>query len=388
MKLKIPKIFIISAIIFIACGRAFASEDPLGAQMYNALGVEALENERFDIAISNFERAYKLAPKNKTIKKNLSVAYYRKAEMEYSARRFNSAEKYLSASLEKDPENINALVLMGDIKYLSQNLDEAKKLWERALKISSDFPYADALKEKLKKLEKEAKVEKAYRRAGMDQFDIVYSKEGTRLSYNVRYYLQEAYRLIGQAFNHYPKHKITVLIYEMQDFESIGDWRKGTVGAYDGKIRLPLIGAKLSSDQIKSLVRHEYTHLIAHDIAKGKCPIWLDEGLAKYEEFVYADKDLSALKSAVGNGQLIPFKDLDSVFSNPEDGFQLQLAYEESYTLVNYLIKRYNRYKIKKILERLGEAETLESAFKNELNITMAEFEKRWLRDLKAGKLY
>lgn len=389
MKLKNLKTFILLIILFfISSTQLLAAEDLLGASMYNELGVKALKDEQVNAAISYFEQAHRLAPKNKTIKKNLSVAYYKKGEMEYSARHLSSAERYLAASLENGPDNINALVLMGDIKYLSQNMEEAKKMWEKVLALDPDYPYAGILKEKLAKLEKEAKVEEEYRSTGMDQFDISYSKEGTRLSYNVRYYLQEAYRLVGQDFNYQPKHKITVLIYEKGDFESIGDWQKGVVGVYDGKIRLPFIGANFTSGQIRGIVWHEYTHVIIHDIAKGSCPIWLNEGLAKHEEFVYIKKDLSLLKGAVERDQLITFKELDSNFSTPADEAQLELAYEESYTLANYLIKRYSRYKIRKILERLGNNETIESALKNELNLTMAEFERRWLNDLKAGKLY
>lgn len=389
MKLKILKTFIILiSFILVAYQGLAEEEDLLGAQMYNELGIQALQDGAIDSAISYLEQARKLAPKQETIKKNLSIAYYKKGEAEYEFRHLSSAEKYLAASLENDPNNINALVLMGELKYLSQKLDEAKKLWEKVLALRPDYPHADTLKEKLKKLDKEAKVEKEYRSTGMDQFDIRYSKEGTRLSYNVRYYLQEAYRLVGQDFNYQPKHKITVLIYEKGDFESIGDWQKGVVGVYDGKIRLPFIGANFTSGQIRGIVWHEYTHVIIHDIAKGSCPIWLNEGLAKHEEFVYIKKDLSLLKGAVEKDQLIPFKELDSNFSTPADEAQLELAYEESYTLANYLIKRYSRYKIRKILERLGNNETIESALKNELNLTMAEFERRWLNDLKAGKLY
>lgn len=389
MKLKILKTFIILIPFILVAYQGLAEEeDLLGAQMYNELGIQALQDGAIDSAISYLEQARKLAPKQETIKKNLSIAYYKKGEAEYEFRHLSSAEKYLAASLENDPNNINALVLMGELKYLSQKLDEAKKLWEKVLALRSDYPHADTLKEKLKKLDKEAKVEKEYRLSGMDQFDIRYSKEGTRLSYNVRYYLQEANRLIGQDFKFWPKRKITVLIYETGDFKSISDWQKGVVGVYDGKIRLPLIGADLTSNEIRGIIWHEYTHAIIHDITKGNCPIWLNEGLAKVEEFKYIKKDLSILKSAVENDQLISFVDLDSAFFTLTDEIRFELAYEESYTLANYLKKRYNLYKIKKILERLGNNETIESAFKEELNIKITEFEKRWLNELRTGKLY
>ncbi|KPK42720.1 MAG: hypothetical protein AMJ78_01445 [Omnitrophica WOR_2 bacterium SM23_29] len=388
MKLKIIKTFIFSIIFFITFGRAFAAEDLLGAHIYNELGVKALQDEAIDSAISCFEQAHRFAPRNSTIKKNLSAAYYRKGEIEYTARRLSYAERYLKVSLENDPDNIDALFLMGDLKYLSQRMNEAKEMWEKVLKLNPNHPNADLVKEKLDKLEREAKVEKDYRSTGMDRFDIRYSREGVRLSYNIRYYLQEAYRLIGGDFNHRPNNKIVVLIYDKTDFESIGEWREGAVGVYDGKIRLPLIGADFTSDRIRSIVWHEYTHVVIGDITKGSCPIWLNEGLAKWEEFAQLKGDLSLLKRAVKRDEGIPFKDLDPTFLDPADETQFELAYQESYTLANYLIRRYSKYKIRKILDRLGKGEPFESAIRYELNLSTAEFEKRWMNDLKAGKLY
>lgn len=397
MKTKILKFYILSFIILIAASyvakedsacAALTKEDKVGAAAYNELGVQAIQDGQIDAAVSYLEEAAALDPGNGIIKKNLSAAYYKKGEAEYIKHDLSAAKKHLKVSLENDPDNINALGLMGELHYLSQDMDEAKRLWEKILKLDPDYPYADGLKEKLKKLEKEARVEKKFRSTTSDKFDIRYSKEATRLSYDIRHYLQEAYRLVGQDFNYQPKRKITVLIYEKGDFESVGDWREGTLGIYDGKIRLPLINADITTNEIKGIAWHEYTHAIIHDLAKGNCPVWLNEGLAKYEEFRYAHKDFSLLKGTVKKGGLILLKDLNSAFSTAADEIQLELAYEQAYTLANYLIKRYSRYKIRKVLERLGNNETIDLAFRKELNITMAEFERRWLKDLKAGKLY
>jgi len=385
--------FIVLSFALSAVAPCFAEkEDPLGASMYNEMGVRALNDEALDAALSYFQQAHKLNPSNNTVKKNLSVAYYRKGEGEYLKRNYAYAENYLASAVRYDPDNISALFLMGDIKYLSQKMDEAKALWGKVLKLEPDFKYADELKKKIAKLEKERTIEKEYRAGGMDQFDIRYPKEGTRLSYNVRYYLQEAYRLLGQDFDYRPQYKITVLVYEKKDFEYIGEglWVKGAGGIYDGKIRLPFIGADFTTDEIRAIIYHEYTHLLVNDISERKAPRWLDEGLAEYEAARYARKDMSVLKSAVNSNLLIALKGLDAVFSdvNNEDATQRYLAYLEAYTLAGYLMKRYNKYRLREMLEELGKGESLDAVMKNKLNITIDEFERRWLVDLKAGKLY
>lgn len=385
--------FIVLAAALSAASYCFAEkEDPLGASMYNEMGVKALNDEALDAALSYFQQAHKLNPGSDTVRKNLSVAYYRKGEVEYLKRNFAYAENYLTSAVRYDPDNVPALFLAGDIKYLSQRMDEAKALWEKVLKLNPDFAHADELKKSLAQLEKERTVEKEYRSGGMDQFDIRYSKEGAKLSYSVRYYLQEAYRLLGQDFNYRPKRRITVLIYEKEDFEQIGEglWVKGTGGVYDGKIRLPFIGADFTTDQIRGIIYHEYTHLLVNDISKRKAPRWLDEGLAEYEAARYIKKEKSVLKTAVNLNSLIPLKELDTVLGdlNNEDAARRYLAYQEAYTLTNYLMKRYNKYKIREVLEEIGNGESLDKVMKNKLNITVDEFERRWLADLKAGKLY
>jgi len=389
MKSHILKILTVLSVIFSSApvyGRV--TNDVASAAMYNEMGVKAFKDNAITAAISYLEQAYKINPSDKIIKKNLAVAYARQGEIESDKRNLTGAQDYFEASLRLDPENVTSLVNLGELKYLSQNMDEAKSLWEKALKVAPDYKYGDKLKERIAELDKEANVEKKYRSTGMDQFEIRYSREGARLSYNVRYYLQEAYRLLGQDFNVYPDYKITVLISDREEFETVGGWPATTQGVYDGKIRLPLIGADYTPDHIRGLVWHEYTHLLVGDLSKGHEPLWLNEGLAYYEGFKYMGKHLALLKAAVNKGTFIPLQDIDGILSGDTDKEQYWLACEEAYTLANYMMKRYGRYTIREILKLMGDGETFESAAKRKLNITMKELEKRWLRELKEGKLY
>ncbi len=401
MKSKIPNvekslvilnlIFVFMLLSAVAAPQCYAAarEDPLSAAMYNEMGVKALDDGQVEVAISYFEQARKFDPSNTTVKKNLSVAYLRQADIEYTQKNTSYAKECLKAALENDPENINALYLMGEIKYLSQDLDGAKALWQKMLKLAPDFQYAGVIKEKLGKLDKEAKVEKEYRAASAEPFEIRYAKEGATLSYDVRYYLREAYRILGQEFNLRPKYKITVIIYDKKEFEGMGTWGKGVVGGYDGKLRLPFINADFSPDEIRGIIWHEYTHLLVHDISDDNAPSWLNEGLAQYEGYKYLKKDFSLLKRAVDNNKLIAFKDLEmllKVFVNNTE--QYSLACQEACSIATYMMKKYNRYKIREILQLFGEGWTFEDIAKNKLNVTVKEFEKRWLAELHAGKLY
>jgi len=388
MKSNILKIFVAISVISAAPAYGRVVNDPSAAAMYNEMGVKAFEDDAMTAAISYFEQAYKLNPSDRIIKKNLAMAYTRQGEMDYDKKDFNDAQRYFEAALQLDPANVNAAALLGDIKYLSQKMDEAKALWEKALKAEPDYKYKKDLEERIAKLDKEANVEKDYRLTGMDQFEIRYSREGARLSYNVRYYLQEAYRLLGQDFDCRPDYKIIVLISDREQFETVGGWPASMQGIYDGKVRLPLIGADYTPDHIRGLVWHEYTHLLVEDLSRGKVPLWLNEGLAYYEGYRYMEKHFGSLKSAVAKGRLIPFGDLDKALEDNTDEKKYWLACQEVYTLANYMMKRYNKYTIREILKAFGGGETFESVMRSKFNVSMMEFEKRWLKELNEGKLY
>lgn len=379
---------IIIAVTFLSS----AVSDAVGmerARMYNEAAIGALKEENFDGAISYFREALASAAQDETIKKNLSTAYFKKAESDYAARRLDSAEENLLSSLEFNPDNVSSLILMGDIKYFSQELDEAKEFWKRAFEVEPQGPFATKVIERIKRLEKESKVESEYKPLTMDIFDIRYPPEGGEdLGYDIRYYLQSAYSSVGRDLDHYPQHKIVVLIYAKKDFENFEHWRTGRIGVYDGKIRLSLLDEKFTPDEIRAIVSHEYTHAVIHDIALANCPIWLNEGLAKYEEFEHTDKELFVLRNAVDEDKVIPLKELDNAFKNPKGATHLQLAYEESYSMAKFLIDRYSLYSVRKILESFKEGQGLERVFQRWLNIGVAEFERRWLEDLKSGALY
>ncbi len=390
MKSQILKILIMLA-MFAAVSRACAltvREDPVAAAAYNQAGVEAYNKGAYKSAISYFEQALRLSRGNSTAEKNLAEAYSKQAEYEYEKRAFAPAAEYAQLALSLNCNDTAALYILGDIRYNSGNLEGARDLWTKLIEIQPDFACADDLRKRMDKAETEIRIEKEYRSLGMDQFDIRYAKEGARTGYNVRYYLQEAYRILGQEFGLMPDYRITVILYNKEDFEAVRDWKVNAGGVYDGKIRLPFVGSGFSKEELRGIIWHEYTHLLVTDISRGKAPDWLQEGLAYYEGYKYAGKDLRILKNAVKNDILIPFGKLDSVLSSSSDEVQYMLAAQESYSMAKYLMKRYNKHTIRELLLLLGTGMAFEQAAEKRLYVTQKELERRWLKELKAGELY
>src|SRR3989338_7926327 len=68
-------------------------------------------------------------------KRYLSDALTQEADTYYKAHDYDKATALLNEALSYNGDNINALILLGEVDYYSQDLEGAKKNWERALAI-------------------------------------------------------------------------------------------------------------------------------------------------------------------------------------------------------------------------------------------------------------
>jgi hypothetical protein len=85
------------------------------------------------------------------------------------------------------------------------------------------------------------------------------------------------------------------------------------------------------------------------------------------------------LQAAVSNNRLIPLSSLDSAFQS-RDANVAGLAYQQSYSLVAYLDQTYRFFRIRRILDKLSEGTSIDDAVQDELRLTSAQLEQRWLR--------
>lgn len=340
------------------------------ATAYNNYGLAFAKEENLDKAIECLRLALSLQPATLLYRENLSGFITEKAYKYYQDKEIEKAEKLLKEALEYNPNNFNALDLLGEISYYNQQMQEAKIYWERALNLK---PESESIEKKLVKLNKEYPVEKGLKELDSFNFEIRYVQDESGYEdkvYWVKEYLLGAYREVGIDFNYYPKYKIIVLIYSEGDFRSLKDKATSAAGIYDGKIRLPAKG-DITEEELKRLIFHEYTHLVVNDLSGSNCPVWLNEGLAKYEESKIGKVEFLYLKD-----KIIPLNLLSDAFQSPNEK-DILLAYEESFSVVNYIIDKFNLYAITKILEKLKQ-EQFEDVLQEELYLNLDELEKRW----------
>jgi hypothetical protein len=131
-------------------------------------------------------------------------------------------------------------------------------------------------------------------------------------------------------------------------------------------------------------LKHELCHLLLHRrMRKADMPRWLDEGVAQWisegiPELAAVPRE-SLLTGAALAGSLLSLESLDQSF--PQDEGRLALAYEESRSVVEYIIRIYGRNGVLNILEALRKGASLEDAVEVSLMVTLPVLEKRWQKE-------
>jgi hypothetical protein len=357
---------------------------------YNNYAIQLSNKGEFEEAEKQLEKAVALAldHKNKTFKKNLSTIYLNHA-FEVRQDRRNSgyqmqhlARKLAERALRHDRNLAEAHVLIGDVAYDSQDLHLAKLSWTRA---KSMAPSLAGVEDRLAKLAREYSVERNFDRAGNAYFDLRY-QDGINPSTAVGLAnaLREARDEVGRDFKHWPRHKLVVLVYTDEAFARVRQGPDWVAGVYDGKIRIPLPRTRSAAAVLKPTLYHEYTHAIIHDLTRNQCPVWLNEGLAEFQESKVRAPSLNLLRTTTRVDRLIPFASLDAAFKS-SDIQVAGLAYQESYSMVKYLVDRFGFVRLSRTLKRLAQGTTWEEAVREEYRLKVSVLEhrwKKWLPDL------
>lgn len=128
-------------------------------------------------------------------------------------------------------------------------------------------------------------------------------------------------------------------------------------------------------------IPHEFVHLVFNTAADNPyhlAPRWLNEGLAVYQSESYGSSDRAQVRAAAAAGSLIPLDGLTGQFPNGDDFF---LAYSESVSAVDFMIRTYGSPALVKLIRSYAEGRTDDEAFKDALGLDMTAFGRAWFAD-------
>ncbi len=152
--------------------------------------------------------------------------------------------------------------------------------------------------------------------------------------------------------------------------------------------RYATVAIGISTNQLawgKGAVVHEFTHLVVDQMTLSpysNLPVWLNEGLAMYNEGVLGPEFASRLNQAITNKSLISVRSLASPFS--AIGSEATLSYAESFSIVNFLIDRYGSEKMSQLLLTFKEGATYDDALEKVYGFDMDELNALWQGSLKS----
>ncbi len=341
------------------------------ATAYTLVGKRLIEHNRFDEAAEKFEQARELYPDEPSYSKLRGIALY-------LGKRYDSAIVEFERARGLSGDSAELLYYLGRVYYDTGETAHSVELWEKGLAID---PANRNLQEVLAKGRRELVAEAVMDKEHSGRFLVSYDVElKTELADQVLDVLESAYNAVGSDLGYFPTARVPVILYTKKEYKSITASPDWSGGLYDGKIRLPIGGITEIPPRLRGVLRHEYTHVVINELTKGNCPTWLNEGIAEVEGRKEFDSPLTELDKAAKSGALLPVKSLEDSFASL-GGKEATVAYQQSYSLVRFMVATYGWYKVREILVNLGDGMPVNAAVAKafaDFGLTYNDVEGEW----------
>jgi len=136
------------------------------------------------------------------------------------------------------------------------------------------------------------------------------------------------------------------------------------------------------TNELSRVLKHELTHSFTNQISKGRCPTWLNEGVAQLEEQRSSRGQGRMLAQLYGTQRNIPLNELEGTFMQFTQG-EAAVAYAQSLLSAEYIRETYGMSDLASVLKRIGEGQSTESALRSTIHSGYAQIERELTAYLK-----
>jgi tetratricopeptide (TPR) repeat protein len=217
--------------------------------------------------------------------------------------------------------------------------------------------------------------------------------------------LEHSYERLGKIFALFPTEKIRVEIFPSTETfypaSSLSDRDIEVSGAIGickfNKIMLLSPRNLARGYRWTDALSHEYIHYLLVHVSGNRAPIWLHEGIAKYFEDVWRlpesawlnRRTESLLAHAIRHDSFVGFKNMEPSLVKLDTTYQVQLAYAEAASAIDFIIHRLGTAGLVRILRELRNTEYTGAteAIARIMGLTAAQFQEEWRRFLVAKHL-
>jgi tetratricopeptide (TPR) repeat protein len=338
---------------------------------------------QFEISVGDFEKAaahytigLRYDPDNTGLLE--AAAYLHLRRSEYSA-----ALDLLDRARRLDPDSVDVAKLSGWAYYGLNRVSEAVAEWKRALAMKPDPDIQRAME----KAERDAHEESNYKEGETAHFSLRYNGDAApELAHEILKTLETQYEEISATLNYKPPERIGVVLYTNQTFMDITR-APGWVGALnDGRMRIPVEGLSTVTDELARVLKHELTHSFVAQKTAGKCPVWLQEGIAQYMEGKRSASAAGSLSAAYERHMEFSLASYETSWMNlPRD--IASNAYAWSLATVEAIISVNGMVDIERILDRIAAQSAPEDAIHAVLHDSYADLTQSTVQYLRKAYL-
>lgn len=320
--------------------------------------------------------------------------------------RITQAEELAGKALREDSKSASALDFDARVKFYQGRYPEALTVLDRALAIDSTNQRRQALKIFTQLTVDVHKNLKRYESAHFVLF--ADDKRDSILVAHALETLEKTYQAIGAELGYYPKEKVRVEIApDATSFNAISTLslrdieETGAVGICKFN-KLMIISPRALSFGYRWLdsLSHEYLHYAIVGLTNNQAPIWLHEGMARFYETRWrrpappadAAEDYltpanqTLLVQALAKNQFVGFKKMEPSLIHLETPEQVQLAYAEAASAVDFINQSKGKSGIRDLLSTLNDKSTPE-AIEKVYGMPFDAFETKWKGFLKGKGL-
>lgn len=278
------------------------------------------------------------------------------------------------------PGSADGWMLLGCAYYAADHNRDAIEAWKHSLEIRPD----PTVQKFLEKAQRDQHAEADFEQRDSGHFSLRYQGHAIPLTLrdSVLQVLEAKYDDLSGQLGISPRN-ITVVLYTEQAFQDVTQSPSWTGAVNDGRIRIPISGLTTVTPDLARILGHELTHSFINQLSHGRCPQWLNEGIAQLMEPRTVAPVGGMLARLFADDHEVPLNLLEGSFMNLESQ-AASVAYVQSLAVTEYLRDTYGMDDIRRILEKIGEGASTESALQSTVHSGYAKLQQdvgQYLKD-------
>ncbi len=247
--------------------------------------------------------------------------------------------------------------------------------------------------------EKTNEITKEFQSYKTEHFNILISKRDSVLAYYIKDHIETIYDRISKELKYFPEGQIRIEIYPGPEEFGLASGLSsedmevsGAIGVCKfNKIMILSPRCLMFGYRWVDALTHEYTHFLIINITNNNCPIWLNEGLAKYFESIWRTNNSvyltpvykNILAKVAQHNQYLNFSKMEKSMPKLGSREEVALAFAEASNAVEMIFKKYGRNRLIRLLRQLGKGRGFDATFKKIFGKDQVEIEREWRNYLK-----